>query len=260
LKAHSSATQLKKGEKMAKKSRFLAKQPNRKQALMAKGGVRIGSKQDSNFKRACVKRLITSSSKSESMTRREAISHSAILLGGAISAPTLAAILQGCKAEPSKSAASTFLNADQEEMVTTMADIILPKTSTPGAVETGVPAFIYLILQDCYPDAERNAFAEGLNKLDEECKNTMGRRFLKLKPEQQVEFLKKTDAQARSSAGASQEMAVHLSCWRRLKELTVVGYFTSETGASEVLQYLPVPGRLEVCMDMPVEQRAWATG
>jgi hypothetical protein len=33
LKAHSSATQLKKGEKMAKKSRFLAKQPNRKQAL-----------------------------------------------------------------------------------------------------------------------------------------------------------------------------------------------------------------------------------
>jgi hypothetical protein len=33
LKAHSSATQLKKGEKMAKKSRFLAKQPNCKQAL-----------------------------------------------------------------------------------------------------------------------------------------------------------------------------------------------------------------------------------
>lgn len=192
------------------------------------------------------------------MTRREAISRTAIILGGAISAPTLTALMQGCKADSSQPAVSNFLTSDQERMVTTMADIILPRTSTPGAVDVGVPAFIYQVLQDCYPEADKMAFAAGLDQLNEECKKVIGRRFLRLKPAKQIEFLKKTDTEARAALTEG-ELSPHLASWRKLKELTLLGYFTSETGASEVLEYLPVPGRLEVCMDMPDGQRAWAT-
>ena len=46
-----------------------------------------------------------------------------------------------------------------------------------------------------------------------------------------------------------------------LKELTMLGFFTSEPGASQVLQYSPVPGAYKGCV--PVSEagngKTWAT-
>jgi len=192
------------------------------------------------------------------MTRREALSRSAILLGGAVSAPVVAAVMQGCKTGPDLPPLSTFLTPAQEKMVAVMVDLILPKTSTPGAVEAGVPAFIYTVLQDCFSKEDRAAFVAGLEQLDEAGKADQGRKFLRLSTEKQVAFLKKTDKEAREAEQGSEKPPPHQATWRRLKELTLVGYFTSEAGATEALEYIPIPGRLETCTDMPQDQRAWA--
>jgi hypothetical protein len=46
-----------------------------------------------------------------------------------------------------------------------------------------------------------------------------------------------------------------------MKELTMLGYFTSEPGATQVLQYRPVPGAYHACV--PLQQagngKTWAT-
>jgi hypothetical protein len=44
-----------------------------------------------------------------------------------------------------------------------------------------------------------------------------------------------------------------------LKELTVLGYCTSETGATRAMAYEKVPGEYRGCIDLKPGQKAWAT-
>lgn len=46
--------------------------------------------------------------------------------------------------------------------------------------------------------------------------------------------------------------------FRMMKELTLLGYFTSEPGATQALRYVPVPGKYEGCIDYKKGDRAWA--
>lgn len=183
------------------------------------------------------------------MNRREALSRAAILLGGAISASTVAAIMSGCKADPK--ASTNYLSNSEEALLNELCDLILPKTDTPSATEAGVPAFIHTIMQDCTPAADRNAFVAGLQQLDADAG-----RFVKMRPEDKQAFLKKLDTDA---SAAGDKATPSQATWRKLKELTVVGYFTSEIGASEVLEYVPVPGKYEPCITLAAGQKAWAT-
>ncbi len=186
------------------------------------------------------------------MNRREALSRAAILLGGAISAPTIAALMSGCKADPKVTAGATsYLTAEQESLLNELCDLILPKTSTPSATEAAVPSFIHAVMLDCTPQAERDAFVRGLQPLTLE-KNG----FIKLPPDRKILFLQQLDKETRAAGDQATDTQ---AAWRKLKELTVVGYFTSEIGASEVLEYVPVPGRYDACIPMPAGQKAYAT-
>jgi hypothetical protein len=44
-----------------------------------------------------------------------------------------------------------------------------------------------------------------------------------------------------------------------MKELTVVGFFTSEPGATQVLQYVAVPGAYKGCLPLSEVGKTWAT-
>ncbi len=159
--------------------------------------------------------------------------------------------MSGCKADPAAaSAASNYLDPSAEALVAELCDIILPKTNTPSATEAGVPNFIHIIMVECTPEAEREAFARGLKALASGKDN-----YVKLPPDRKLTFLQQLDKEARA-AGANANEAQ--AAWRKLKELTVIGYFTSEIGASKVLDYVPVPGKWEPCVPLKEGQRAWA--
>ncbi len=70
--------------------------------------------------------------------RREALRKTALLMGAAVSASALTGILQGCKATPELTYTPVFFNADQATLVSEVADIIIPRTDTPGAKDAGV--------------------------------------------------------------------------------------------------------------------------
>src|SRR5712691_2035690 len=81
------------------------------------------------------------------------------------------------------------LNAHQNETVATIAELIIPKTDTPGAREAGVPAFIDVMLADWADDEQRQMFTTGLANVDERSRAAFGKDFIAVTPQQQAYFL-----------------------------------------------------------------------
>jgi hypothetical protein len=227
--------------------------------------------------------------------RREALRRTALLLGGAISAPTLAAMLAGCEAPSTGEAGWTprALSASQGSLVATIADHIIPVTDTPGARGAGVHRFIDTMLAEYYSPDERSAFLAGLADVDRRAKEGKGKPFLDLSAAEQRDVLTALDAEAyrRGPAPAAagggpmdergqetergrtegatpdqrkrdparpQPQPARRPFFRTMKELTLLGYYTSPVGATQELKYVQVPGRFDGCVPKATIGRAWS--
>jgi len=184
------------------------------------------------------------------VSRREALHHLTAIVGGAISAPALSAILSGCRAQPATAAwTPQALTTEQAELLGTLVDLIIPATDTPGAKDAGVPVFIDKLLDDWVEPEDAARFLTGLAAIDEENQETHGVAFREATPEQQNAILTRLD---REAIQAREEGADPLPFFATLKEWTLVGYYTSEIGATRELQWLAAPGRYDA--DLPLEE------
>ncbi|WAC14725.1 gluconate 2-dehydrogenase subunit 3 family protein [Dyadobacter pollutisoli] len=201
------------------------------------------------------------------MNRRDAIQRVALLLGGTFSAPTLLA-MNHWEGNAGKSASAIDFNVtDQQKLIIAeVAEMIIPRTGTPGAKDAGVPAFIVMMLQDCYKKPEHVSFLEGIKNLEQ-------KDFLKLDDSQRTEALKQVERDTVEQMKAYQvqqtkmgdnedreQMAAQakgIPYWRLMKELTMLGYFTSEEGIKSSFDYVPIPGRLEMIQLKP-NQKSFA--
>lgn len=191
------------------------------------------------------------------MNRRDAVRNVAIIMGGALTASTLTVMLDGCNTGPKQGKGPEFTE-DEKKMVSRIADVIIPRTDTPGAVDAGVPAFIVMMMQECYPGDDQKAFHDGLAAFDKFCKDGHGNSFLKLaadKQEAAVADLDKTVLGQKDKAAKKGD----LSFYRTFKELTLLGFFTSEPGATKTLRYVQIPGRYDGCVPYKEGEKAWAT-
>ncbi|MEI6052361.1 MAG: gluconate 2-dehydrogenase subunit 3 family protein, partial [Opitutaceae bacterium] len=108
-----------------------------------------------------------------------------------------------------------------------------------GATDVGVPAFVDLMLGKYSTENERQIFTVGLDQVNAASLAAHARPFVNISAEQQDAILMKI-------AVASQKK--EKTFFYQMKELTVVGYFTSETVGRTVLHYDPVPGRFQGCV------------
>ncbi len=213
------------------------------------------------------------------MNRRDAMQRVAYLMGGALSAPTMIAMLEGCKSNTATEAATSFaLSTDYKGLVAEIAEIIIPKTTTPGAKEAGVGPFVEMMLKDCYKPSQQDHFVKGLDALEEESKKANGgKKFLESTPAQQTALLKKFEMMSNEEAKKIETAKKVLDAetglakenkgkaetpptpfFKLMKELTLLGYFTSEIGCIQALAYVEVPGKYEGCVKMTPGQKAWA--
>jgi len=188
------------------------------------------------------------------------------MLGGTFSAPTLLAMDHWQNPVSGSSAADFVVTDNQKLIIAEVAELIIPKTGTPGAKDAGVPAFIVMMLKDCYKTPEHVSFLEGIRNLEK-------KDFLSLTVSQKTEMLKQVENDTVEQMKAYQvqqtkmgdnedreQMAAQvkgLPYWRLMKELTMLGYFTSEEGLKSSFDYVPIPGKLEMIKLKP-NQKSFA--
>ncbi len=188
--------------------------------------------------------------------RREALRRVALILGGAVSAPAIAGVLAGCSGGAGGAGDWTprAFSPTQGAMIETIADQIIPRTTTPGARDAGVHRFIDVMMAEYYLLADRDRFVAGLADLDARADRAHGRPFLRCDDSAQRSLLVALDAETFAQPQTPRET----SWFRTMKELTVLGYYTSEPGATKELRHEPVPGRYEGCVPLARVGRAWA--
>ena len=191
------------------------------------------------------------------MDRREALKRTAVIMGGALSASTVMGVLKGCSTGPGLNWTPTFFTVEQATLIMELSEGIIPQTATPGAKGVGVPKFIEEMVSKVYKDKERSKFVSGLQDFDAECLQKMGDKFVDLDDEKRLEFLKERNQQLKDHAGKKSSERPFF--WA-MKELTLLGYFTSEVGATQVLQYKAIPVEYNGCITLQeAGGRTWAT-
>jgi len=190
------------------------------------------------------------------MNRRQAVSRVALILGGTIAGGTL--FLEGCKSSDQKPKTGLALDQDDVAFLDEVADTILPTTSSPGAKAAKVGAFMAVMVRDCYEERDQKVFREGIGKLNDASKKKFDRVFLELAPEQRHDLLVDLDKE-QNEYGAAKKEKDPPHYFRLIKELTLLGYFTSEIGATQALRYVESPGRYDGCIPYKKGDKAWAT-
>ncbi|UAY57077.1 gluconate 2-dehydrogenase subunit 3 family protein [Arachidicoccus terrestris] len=216
------------------------------------------------------------------MQRREALRNVALLVGGGIvlSGTTMSVLFDSCSSPKKK--AGALVTEDQQKVITEVADIIIPTTSCPGAKAAGVGPFVTLMMKDCYPEDVQKDFVKGLEAFIKDAKSELGKDFLKASRAEQEKAVaslrEKTIAKKKQddkdpnntikidvpTAGSFVKTAADTSkkknhyFFELTRDLTIMGYFSSEIGATQARAYVAVPGHYDGCVDLKPGQKAWA--
>ncbi|GAB3249200.1 gluconate 2-dehydrogenase subunit 3 family protein [Larkinella harenae] len=196
------------------------------------------------------------------MNRRDALMRVAAMMGTALTLPALADTLEASATQRAFSGKPLLFTADQDAMVAEMTEVIIPTTSTPGAKAAKVNEIIDIILKDCYPQKDQKLFLDGLAHTNELSQAAYSKNFVALDEKQRIDILTKLQAEAAEQRKAMASMPAeqrYTPFFNTLKSLTLNGYFTSEIGATQALEYIAVPGRFQGCIDLKPGQKAWAT-
>ena len=191
------------------------------------------------------------------MDRRELLHRASMMLGGVITASAASGILAGCVAMPEAAtpAKPEFFTLEEMATVTAMADQILPKTNTPGALDVGVPAFIDRMLAGYYTDKERGIIRGGLIAVATDAAELRGKSFAALTSDEQVALMTAYDREAYTPRAATADP--HF--FRLFKELTLLGFCTSKIGATTLMRYEQIPGPYKGDVPVSAIGKAWAT-
>jgi hypothetical protein len=195
------------------------------------------------------------------MNRREAIAQIALLAGGALASRFAQAALRGAALHVAP--AQSVFTTEQRSMIEALTELIIPRTDTPGAIDAGVPVFVDQIVSGWYTPVERSIFMDGLASLDAFCAATHHKSFNAGDTQERTSALIHADESSRTY----QPQPVleirdtpdeYSPFFYKLKLLTVLGYYTSELGATQELSYNPVPGRYEGDYDFDKVGRQWS--
>jgi hypothetical protein len=218
------------------------------------------------------------------ITRRDCIQRVAGMLGGValVGGDRLLAFSfdDGAFARAMAQGVGTFTAADVA-LLDEIAETILPETSTPGAKAARTGAFMALMVTDVYTDRNQQVFQDGMRSVDEACRRAHGTAFMQATPAERLAVVAALDreqqqvmdarvpapsnrapapsafAQENSSAlRRSEPEPAHY--FRMMKELALLGYFTSEIGCTKAMRYSESPGRFDPCAPHKPGDRSWA--
>lgn len=207
------------------------------------------------------------------LSRRELIERVTALLGGAalVGTDSLAAFTfdEAARSSAMAQGAGAFSPAEIA-LLDEIAETILPETSTPGAKAAKTGAFMALMVTDTYSPRSQDVFREGMKTLDDECRRMNGVTFMTASPAQRLALAQALDREQHAVMEARQAPRVSRApiesptndapphYFRMMKELSLLGYFTSEIGYTKAMRYIESPGRYDPCAPHKPGDKSWA--
>ena len=184
------------------------------------------------------------------MKRRTFLAASAVF-GGMMSATVQQALIAVANAGE----VNSVLDTQRRRCLEVLVERIIPTTDTPGAIEAGVPDFIELILAKGLMAEDAKRFIAGIDEVGDLSRSNYGSDYIELSAAHQDAILTGLEQKAANSRrdGITPFFQV-------LKELTLVGYYTSEVGATREIRYLPVPGSYDGCVEWKEDDRVFFFG
>jgi hypothetical protein len=183
-----------------------------------------------------------------SINRREALKCAALMLGGSVIGAE--AFLTGCVAKNNE---STFLSDSDLLLLDEIGETILPESSrSPGAKAAQIGAFMKMMVMECYNEAEQKIFQSGLADVRQSALDKYHKDFLHISSEERFELLAGLDKVARSQGNNGQH-----HYFAMMKQLTILGYFSSEVGVTQAKRYDPIPGGYDGCVEYKDGDKAW---
>jgi hypothetical protein len=207
------------------------------------------------------------------MERRELLKLVAVLTGGAVIGGEV--FLTGCKTGAKADAGFTAANIS---LLDEIGETIIPTTNTPGAKAAKVGEFMKVMVNDCYTADEQAVFTKGLSSVNDACEKMHKKSFMDCTPQQRHDFLMNLEKEAKEHNKSLEEkdkqkreelfkqmkmydfVAEPKHYYTMMKQLTLMGYFTSEIGAKQALRHLPVPGKYDGNVPYKKGDKAWAEG
>ena len=194
----------------------------------------------------------------ELIDRREAIKRVSVLLGG-VALVGGSGLLAACGRDrpASGTAVGTFTPSDIQ-LLDEIADTILPETKTPGAKAARVGPFMAVMVTDTYEPKDQQIFRTGMQQLEQASQKASGKSFMAATPQQRLALLESLDREQKSYMDAKKhDDPAHY--FRMMKELTMLGYFTSEIGYTKAMRYAESPGRFDPCTEYKKGETSWAS-
>jgi hypothetical protein len=201
------------------------------------------------------------------MQRREVLRLLAVGAALPVLSPSLLAHLQEAQAQVGSSYKLRTFSPQQNALVVTMIDLIIPVTDTPGAKAAKVNEFIDVILTDWATESERQAFLAGLAGVDKKSNDLYGKNFVDASVDQQTTLLRAMDDAAMAAHGArrvrhgntipeERDKQLTGNFWDVFKGITVHGYYTSEIGFTQEENLQIIPGAYHGCVPLTAEKKA----
>jgi gluconate 2-dehydrogenase gamma chain len=202
------------------------------------------------------------------MNRREFLQCTAILVSGASASQLGFALSEEqqvylASAPDYNKGKVNYLTPAQRKIIAAMAEVVIPRTDTPGAIDAGVPNFIELMASDWFNEQESAIFSAGIKAMEEQVPSVYGKPFDQLDAAQQLEIMEELEAQASDSSwyeygNVQREFISDAPFICQVKELTIWGFFTSEVGSTQVLRYDPMPMAFDGNTPLSLQDSSWA--
>jgi hypothetical protein len=194
------------------------------------------------------------------MNRRALLKSSALAVSYAVSA----SIGGGCQSEEKQISLNwtpIFLTNNQAQLIADIAETILPRTQTLGAKDLNLDRFIDKMLKDTLSVGEQKDFISSLNAFESGCKNAYGKPFTACTHKEKIDFVLKIDNTPVKSPpsvfGVRLGKLPPTFAFQRVKELSLLGFFTAQDIGEKVLAYDPVPGIFLGCVPLSQIGNAW---
>jgi len=176
------------------------------------------------------------------INRRNLLKNASVLMGSSLTPGLVHALSEMSHHGNARGTASTtpekedtFRSLDDKQLsfLNLVCELIIPETDTPGAFEAAVPQFIDLMLTDWYADAEKKRFLDGIDSLIKQFRVDHKGEIAMAPFNEQQDFVYALDVDAWQ---ARQVKSDPLPVFATIKELTLIGYYTSEIGETQELK------------------------